>query len=251
MKRTEGVPTGAKNHRWSYFAKCSSDESAGHMKHLISIFGAAGFQFRRLLWRWVRSTHSAPRRDNDIPAHSARLANTTLKALFLYALEPPDLAIEMPDFDIAALDELASGLQRILVGICIDRSVRWNPIVLIDEVGPIGPHDVLLREDNARGNNAWERGAMQEPAGTHMTGNRIEIIEAQRYCESEIRQPGRWVMDIASLKEQAERCRRLARHADPFTQQRLLDLAAEYDAKIAQLEPKPSAASRLLRNDEL
>jgi hypothetical protein len=58
-------------------------------------------------------------------------------------------------------------------------------------------------------------------------------------------------MDIASLKEQAERCRRLARHADPFTQQRLLDLAAEYDAKIAQLEPKPSAASRLLRNDEL
>jgi len=57
-------------------------------------------------------------------------------------------------------------------------------------------------------------------------------------------------MDVATLKEQAERCRRLARHADPFTQQRLLDLASEYDAKIAQLEPKPSAASRILRNGE-
>jgi hypothetical protein len=57
-------------------------------------------------------------------------------------------------------------------------------------------------------------------------------------------------MDVATLKEQAERCRRLAKHADPFTQQRLLDLASEYDAKIAQLEPKPSPASRILRNGE-
>jgi hypothetical protein len=57
-------------------------------------------------------------------------------------------------------------------------------------------------------------------------------------------------MDVATLKEQAERCRRLAKHADSFTQQRLLDLASEYDAKIAQLEPKPSAASRILRNGE-
>jgi hypothetical protein len=57
-------------------------------------------------------------------------------------------------------------------------------------------------------------------------------------------------MDLAALKEQAERCRRLAKHADPFTEQRLLDLASEYDAKIAQLEPTPSAASRILRNRE-
>jgi hypothetical protein len=57
-------------------------------------------------------------------------------------------------------------------------------------------------------------------------------------------------MDLATLKEQAERCRRLAKHADSFTQKRLLDLASEYDAKIAQLEPKPSAASRILRNGE-
>jgi hypothetical protein len=42
-------------------------------------------------------------------------------------------------------------------------------------------------------------------------------------------------MDLASLKAQAERCRRLAKHADPFTQRRLLDLASEYEA--AKLEP--------------
>lgn len=57
-------------------------------------------------------------------------------------------------------------------------------------------------------------------------------------------------MDLATLKEQAERCRRLARQADPFTEQRLLDLAREYEARIAELEPKPSVASRSLRNDE-
>jgi len=50
-------------------------------------------------------------------------------------------------------------------------------------------------------------------------------------------------MDLATLKEQAERCRRLAKQADPFTEQRLLDLAAEYEARIAQREPKPSPAS--------
>jgi hypothetical protein len=47
-------------------------------------------------------------------------------------------------------------------------------------------------------------------------------------------------MDVATLKQQAERCRRLAKHADPFTQRRLLDLASEYEARLAQLEPKPS-----------
>jgi hypothetical protein len=57
-------------------------------------------------------------------------------------------------------------------------------------------------------------------------------------------------MDLATLKEQAERCRRLAKHADPFTEQRLLDLASEYEARIAKLEPRPSAASRMLRTDE-
>ena len=49
-------------------------------------------------------------------------------------------------------------------------------------------------------------------------------------------------MDLATLKEQVERCRRLAKMADPFTEQRLLDLAREYEAEIARLErlsPQP------------
>ena len=57
-------------------------------------------------------------------------------------------------------------------------------------------------------------------------------------------------MELATLKAQAERCRRLAKQADPFTQERLLDLAAEYDARIAKLEPQPSAATRNLRDGE-
>lgn len=58
------------------------------------------------------------------------------------------------------------------------------------------------------------------------------------------------MMDLATLKQQAERCRRLAKQADPFTEKRLLDLAAEYEARIAQLELEPSAASRSLQNGE-
>ena len=38
-------------------------------------------------------------------------------------------------------------------------------------------------------------------------------------------------MDSSFLKEQAERCRRLADEADPFIKKRLLDLAARYDAR--------------------
>jgi hypothetical protein len=57
-------------------------------------------------------------------------------------------------------------------------------------------------------------------------------------------------MDEASLREQAARCRRLAKHADPFTQKRLLDLASEYEARTAKLGPQPSAATRSLREGE-
>jgi hypothetical protein len=57
-------------------------------------------------------------------------------------------------------------------------------------------------------------------------------------------------MDLTTLKEQADRCRRLAKHADSFTQKRLLDLAAEYEAQMAKLEPEPSAASRSLRTGQ-
>jgi hypothetical protein len=57
-------------------------------------------------------------------------------------------------------------------------------------------------------------------------------------------------MDLTTLREQADRCRRLAKHADSFTQKRLLDLAAEYEAQMAKLEPEPSAASRSLRTGQ-
>ena len=39
------------------------------------------------------------------------------------------------------------------------------------------------------------------------------------------------------------------KHAAPFTQKKLLDLAAEYDAGIAKLEPRPSEATRNLRKE--
>jgi hypothetical protein len=55
-------------------------------------------------------------------------------------------------------------------------------------------------------------------------------------------------MTIEFLREQIERCKRLARQADPFTEKRLLGLAAEYEARIFELEKgyRPSAATRLL-----
>ena len=78
-----------------------------------------------------------------------------------------------------------------------------------------------------------------------------KLLRHKGIMESEvIRRPGSCVMDLAALKEQAERCRRLAKQADPFTQKRLLDLAAEYEAQIANLEPQPSAGSLNLRNGE-
>jgi hypothetical protein len=39
------------------------------------------------------------------------------------ATEPPDLAIEMPDFHVAAVDKLPRGLQGLRVGIGVDRPV--------------------------------------------------------------------------------------------------------------------------------
>jgi len=56
-------------------------------------------------------------------------------------------------------------------------------------------------------------------------------------------------MDLATLKEQAERCRRLAKHADPFIQKRLLDLASEYDAQIATLEPRHRGSCGMARHE--
>jgi hypothetical protein len=58
-------------------------------------------------------------------------------------------------------------------------------------------------------------------------------------------------MKIEDLREQAERCRRLAKGADPFTTRRLLDLAAEYEARIVEAEKgyRPSAATRSLQGE--
>jgi hypothetical protein len=49
-------------------------------------------------------------------------------------------------------------------------------------------------------------------------------------------------MDNSFLKEQADRCRRLAENADQFTKRRLLDLAEKYDDRLGH----PSRASRVL-----
>lgn len=50
-------------------------------------------------------------------------------------------------------------------------------------------------------------------------------------------------MESSLMKEQAARCRSLADMADPFTRQRLLDLAAKYEGELTH----PSRASRASR----
>jgi hypothetical protein len=58
-------------------------------------------------------------------------------------------------------------------------------------------------------------------------------------------------MNVEFLKDQVERCRRLAREADAFTEKRLMALAAEYEARIAEMEKgfRPSPASQRLKPD--
>ena len=41
-------------------------------------------------------------------------------------------------------------------------------------------------------------------------------------------------VDPAFLKEQAERCRRLAKQADPHAKERLLKLAEDYDKRFEE-----------------
>jgi hypothetical protein len=45
---------------------------------------------------------------------------------------------------------------------------------------------------------------------------------------------GMKTVDPEFLKEQAERCRRLAEQADPFMKERLLKLAEEYDKRYQE-----------------
>ena len=77
----------------------------------------------------------------------------------------------------------------------------------------------------------------------------METIEAQDNYKN-WNAPGWRAMDLATLKEQVERCRRLAKTADPFTEQRLLDLAREYEAQIASLEAVPSLATEKLKRGD-
>lgn len=58
-------------------------------------------------------------------------------------------------------------------------------------------------------------------------------------------------MTVEYLKEQAERCRRLAMGTDLFTEKRLLDLARDYEARISEMERgyRPSPASRILKGE--
>lgn len=49
-------------------------------------------------------------------------------------------------------------------------------------------------------------------------------------------------MDLDFYRQQAQRVRDLAEKADPFTRQRLLDLAGRYDARAGS----PSVASRMI-----
>ena len=57
------------------------------------------------------------------------------------------------------------------------------------------------------------------------------------------------MMNVEYLKEQVDRCRRLAKQADSFTEKRLLALAEEYEARIAEMEQgyRPSLGSQLLK----
>ena len=59
------------------------------------------------------------------------------------------------------------------------------------------------------------------------------------------------MMNVEFLKEQVERCRRLARGADAFTEKRLMALAVEYEARITEMEKgyRPSPASQGLKPD--
>src|ERR1700694_115608 len=99
-------------------------------------------------------SHTSP-----IPAYQNKNAET----LFLGTRNSPDLAIEVPDFDVAAVRKLARGLQRLRVRIGLDRLLRGKALVVVYLVRPIGRHDVLPPPRQRRENGARAHGAMREP----------------------------------------------------------------------------------------
>src|SRR5450631_2055023 len=100
-----------------------------------------------------------------------------------FARKPADLAIAIPDFHIATIDKLLRGAQCVRIAVGVDRLVRGNAIVTVDQVSPIGRHDVSPFPGITRGKagpRAWHH------AGTGGTkfrvGNRTETIEAYGNC---------------------------------------------------------------------
>src|SRR6202035_3252666 len=82
-------------------------------------------------------------------------------SLFSAPLQPSDLAVEMPDFDVAAIDELPRGADRLRVGLGLQRPVRGHAVVSVDQIDPISRHGVLLLRGRQR------IGTAPSSAGSH------------------------------------------------------------------------------------
>jgi hypothetical protein len=176
---------------------------------------------------------------NRIQQHSALKAGLVNSP----AIEPSDLAIKLPDFYIAAIGKPARSLECLGVRIGFDGLAGPDTVVVIDQIGTVGWHDTLPSRRQRPGNKLCIEAALRELNGTnlHCAQNRTETVELWSPGETKINQ---------GVVDDGSGYRRLARQADPFTQKRLLDLAAEYDARIKLLEPQPSAASRILRGGD-
>ncbi len=67
------------------------------------------------------------------PLKATQLANGSNRLFYIFlALKPPDLPIKMPDFDITAVDKLASGFQGLRVCFSLDGFVRSYAIISIN-----------------------------------------------------------------------------------------------------------------------
>jgi hypothetical protein len=148
-----------------------------------------------------------------------------------------------------AVHQPLRGLKRLCVALGFDGLERLDPVFTIDEIGAICRHDALHRDNAA----AWNHNSIG-PCGNrwnpnHNVGDRIETIEQPDYYKLLRDTVG--TMNIEDLTAQAERCRRLAKGADPFTAKRLLDLATEYEARITEIEKgyRPSEATRSLKGE--
>ncbi len=81
-----------------------------------------------------------------------------------------------------------------------------------------------------------------EPAGKHVNARQL-VVQPQEPRLPHVSSASMKTVNSNFLKEQAERCRRLAQQADPHTKERLLKLAEEYDRRHKE------AAARNLGKD--